>query len=63
MARFRQNWLLNTEFIEEVSPLLPNPCHFQNYDQSMSQLSSVSEGCSPKMFADEVNDEDDGEVC
>ena len=35
---------------------MPNPCHFQNYDQSMSQLSSGSEGCSPKMCADEVND-------
>ena len=29
--------LLITEFIKELSPLLPNPCHFQNYDQSMSQ--------------------------
>ena len=32
--------------LKEVSPLLPNPCHFQNYDQSMSLLSSGSEGCS-----------------
>ena len=32
------------EFIKEVSLLLPNPCHFQNYDHSMSQLSSGSEG-------------------
>jgi len=30
--------LLMTEFIKEVSPFLPNPCHFQNYDQSMCQL-------------------------
>ena len=34
--------LLITEFIKEDSPLLPNPCHFQIYDQSMSQLSSGS---------------------
>ena len=26
----------------EVSPLLPNPCHFQIYDLSISQLSSDS---------------------
>ena len=25
---------------------MPNPCHFQNYDRSMSQLSSGSERCS-----------------
>ena len=55
--------LLITEFIKEVSPLLPKPRHFQNYDQSMSQLSSGSEGCSPKMCVDEVDDEDEGEVC
>ena len=36
--------LLITECIKEVPPLLPDPCHFQNYDQSMSQLSSGSEG-------------------
>ena len=29
-----------TEFIQEVSPLLPNPFHLQNHDQSMSQLST-----------------------
>ena len=46
--------------IEEVFPLLPNPCHFQNYDQSMSQLNSASERCSPRMCADEVSDEDEG---
>ena len=51
-----------TEFIKEISPLMPDPCLFQNYDQSMSQLSSGSEGCSPKMCADEVNDEDEGQV-
>ena len=28
-------WLLITEFVKEVSSLLPNPCHFQDYDQSM----------------------------
>ena len=37
---------------------MPHLCPFQNYDQSMSQLSSGSEGCSSKMYADEVNDED-----
>jgi len=40
----------------------PNPFHFQNYDLSMSQLSSGSEGCSPKMCADQVTDEDEGQV-
>ena len=34
--------LLTAEFIKEVSPLLPNPCHFQSYDQSMSQSGSRS---------------------
>ena len=67
LSQFRVRYdpwqLLITEFIKEVSPFLPNPCHFQNCDQSMSQLSSGSEGCSPKMCADEVNDEDEGEVC
>ena len=29
-----------TEFIKKVLPLLPNPCHFQNYDQSMSHGSN-----------------------
>jgi len=51
--------LLITEFIKKDSPLLPNPCHFQNNDQSMFQLSSGSEGCSPKMCADEENDDDE----
>ena len=27
--------LLITEFIKDVSPLLPNPCYFQDYDRSM----------------------------
>ena len=26
--------LLITEFIKEVSPLLPNPCHYQDYERS-----------------------------
>ena len=30
--------ILVTEFIKEDSPALPNPCHFQNYDQSMSSV-------------------------
>ena len=33
------NWLIITEFIKEDSPLLPNPCHFQDYDRSMFPLS------------------------
>jgi hypothetical protein len=40
-----------------VSPLLPNSCHVQNNDQSMSQICFDSGGCSPKMCVDEVNDE------
>ena len=27
--------LLIAEFIKEVSPLLPNPCHYQDYDRSV----------------------------
>jgi hypothetical protein len=38
-------WLLITEFIEEVSPLLPNPGHFQDYDRSMFPLSLVPRDC------------------
>jgi hypothetical protein len=34
-----------TECIKEVSLLLPHPCHFQNYDQSMTQLSSGFSEC------------------
>jgi hypothetical protein len=45
-ARIDELQVLITEFIKEVSPSLPNPCHFQNYDQSISQLSSGSEGYS-----------------
>ena len=36
---------LITQFVKEVSLLLPHPCHLQNYHQSMFQLSSGSEGC------------------
>ena len=30
-------WLLITEFIKEVSPLLPNLCHHQDYDRLWGQ--------------------------
>ena len=54
---------LITEFMKEVSPLLPNPCHFRDYDRSMlSPAQPGSEGCPPKMCTDEVNAEDEGEV-
>ena len=37
---------LITEFIKEVSPLLPNPWHFQDYDRSMLYPAQPgSEGC------------------
>ena len=37
-----------------------NPCHYQDYDQSMLYPAQPgSEGCSPKMCVDEVNDEDE----
>ena len=33
----------------------PNPCHCQDYDQLMLYPAQFgSEGCSPKMFAEEV---------
>ena len=31
-GRIRDSEILVTEFIEEVSSLLPSPCHFQNHD-------------------------------
>ena len=34
--------LLITGFIKEDLPLLPDPCHFQDYDRSMFPLSLVS---------------------
>ena len=34
--------LLITELIEEVSPVLPNPCRFQNYNRSMFPLSLIT---------------------
>ena len=43
-------------------PLLPNTCHSQNNDQSTFKLGSGSEGCSPKMCADALNDEGEGQV-
>jgi hypothetical protein len=54
--------LLIIEFMKEVSPVLPHPCHFKNYDRSMSQFISGSMGCSRKMCADEINNEDEGQV-
>ena len=54
-SRFTSCGLLISDFIE-VLPLLSKPCYFQDYDvyipaQSMSQLSSGSEGCSQKICA------------
>ena len=41
--------LLITELFQEASRLLPNPCHFQDYDRSMLYSAQPgSEGCSPK---------------
>ena len=55
--------LLITEFIKEVSPLLLHPCHFQDYGRSMLYPAQPgSEGYFPKMCADEVNEEDEGQV-
>ena len=54
---------LISEFIKEVSPSLPNPCHIQDYDRSMLHPAQpVFEGCPPKICAHEVSDEDEGEV-
>ena len=33
---------LITEFIKEVSPLLPNPCHLQNYDLLPRNINRVT---------------------
>jgi len=38
---FLQSKIPMTAFIENVSPLLPKPCHCQNYDRPMSPLSLV----------------------
>jgi len=46
---------LITESIKEVSPLLPNPCHHQDYERSIFPPDPYgSEGCPPKICADEV---------
>ena len=50
-------------FIKEGLPLLPNPCHCQGYERTMfSPDQPGSEGCPPKICADEVSGEDEGEV-
>jgi len=59
--------LLITELIEEVSPLLPKSCHFQDYDRTMFPLGLFPrDACSPKLCADQVRalviDEDEGQV-
>ena len=33
--------LLITAFIKEESPLLPDPCHFQDYDRSIFRLACI----------------------
>ena len=33
LASWSRHRLLIAEFIKKDSPLLPNPCHFQNYDR------------------------------
>ena len=48
-SRLKGVGLRITECIKEVWPLLPNPCHVQNYDRSMLYPAQPgSEGCSPK---------------
>jgi hypothetical protein len=46
LAPTRPPWLLITEFIKEVLPLLSDPCHFQDYDRSMFPLILVH-ACTP----------------
>jgi len=49
--------LLITEFIKDVSPLLPNPCHFQDYDRSMlssNRLECSIRGLQPSRILDET---------
>ena len=47
-------------FIQEVSPLLPNPCRPQDYERSLFCPDQPgSEGCPPNICADEVTDEDE----
>ena len=42
--------------------MLPNPCHYQDYERSMFPPDQPgSEGCTPKICADEVGDEDEGQ--
>ena len=44
-----------TEFIKEVSPLLPHPCHIQDYDRSMLYPAQPgSEECSRGQARDEA---------
>ena len=43
--------------------VLSNPCHDQNYDRSvLYPAESGSKGCSLKMCADEVNDDEEDEL-
>ena len=46
LAPTRPPWILITEFIKDVSPLLPDPCHFQDYDRSIIPLTLVH-ACTP----------------
>ena len=61
-ARKSGKVILITEFIKEGSPFyLPVP--LPDYDRSiLYPAQSVSEGCSSKIGADEVNDDGEGEV-
>ena len=48
---------LITEFMKEGSPLLPSPCHHQDYDRSMfPPVQPGSEGCPPKICAGVISD-------
>ena len=60
---FSPHRLLIAEFSEEVSPLLPSPCHHQDHARSMFAVKPGSEGCPPEVCADEVGGENEGEVC
>ena len=48
----------------QVLTVLPNACNYQLFDRSMLCPAQVgSEGCSPKIDAGEVSDEEEGEIC
>ena len=48
--------------MKEVSPLLPNPCHYQDYNRSLFPVQPGSQGCPPEDMRDEVGGEAEADL-